>query len=96
VPGCFSGSERDCESERCTQADLTGCISFTEGKRAYSVGTSSSSSSSLAKYKCDWLSAGAVVVAVCGDGGRPWGVSSSNSSLKQYRALVVLVMREHV
>lgn len=35
-----------------------------------------------------------MAVAVGGDVGRPWGVTSSNSSLKLYRAWVVLVMRE--
>lgn len=59
---------------------LRGC---TEGKRAYSVGTSSSSSSSLAKYKCDWLSAGAAAVVVGGDVSRPWGVTGSDSSLQK-------------
>lgn len=72
--------ERERESERRKQADLTGC---TEGIRAYSFGTSSSSSSSLAKYKCDWLSAGAVAVAVGGDVSRPWGVTGSDSSLQK-------------
>lgn len=62
------------------QAGGSGC---TEGKQAYSVGTSSSSSSSLAKYKCDWLSAGAVAVAVGGDVSRPWGVTGSDSSLQK-------------
>lgn len=86
MPGLFFWVRvRRSESERRRQADHTGCIFCTEGKQAYSVGTSSSSSSSLAKYKCDWLSAGAVAVAVGGDVGRPWGVTSSNSSLqKQY------------